>query len=117
MDSKKIVKSIETELVRRGISKGQFYKESGISSATFSQWKTGVYYPSVAALKKVEKYLGMRFETIADVTAEDEIEKPATGKGDGLSKADVQLISWFRSLPQEKQKAILTSLDAPEGLV
>lgn len=34
-----------------------------------------------------------------------------------VDERDQRLIEWFRSLPPEKQKAILLSQDAPEGLV
>ena len=50
MTSLEIVRTIEAELSRRGISKGQFYKDCDVSSATFSQWRTGTYYPSLTAL-------------------------------------------------------------------
>lgn len=33
------------------------------------------------------------------------------------AERDIKLLEWFRSLPPEKQKAILFSQDAPEGLV
>lgn len=42
-------------------------------------------------------------------------EKPPA-QGGGLSEKDRRLIDWFRSLPPEKQKAILISQDAPEGI-
>lgn len=33
------------------------------------------------------------------------------------AERDIRLLEWFRSLPPEKQRAILFSQDAPEGLV
>ena len=33
------------------------------------------------------------------------------------TEADMRLLQWFRSLPPGKQKAILISQDAPEGLL
>ena len=41
-------------------------------------------------------------------------ENPA--ENDGISEKDLKLLEWFRSLPPEKQRAILFSQDAPEGL-
>jgi len=84
-------------------------EELGSSRASVNRWKNGSL-PTDAMLIKIAQYFGCNVEQL-------KAEKPATDNGDGLSEADVQLISWFRSLPQEKQKAILTSLDAPEGLV
>ena len=46
----------------------------------------------------------------------EQTEKPAPLDGDGLSDKDKRLIAWFRSLPQEKQKALIISQDVPEEL-
>ena len=43
-------------------------------------------------------------------------KQPASQNGDGLSSKDLRLIEWFRSLPPEKQKAILSLGDGPEDL-
>lgn len=43
-------------------------------------------------------------------------KQPASQNGDGLSSRDLRLIEWFRSLPPEKQKAILSLGDGPEDL-
>ena len=40
--------------------------------------------------------------------------EPAPGDGDGLSEKDQRLLKWFRSLPPEKQRAILNLGDGPE---
>ena len=42
-------------------------------------------------------------------------EEPPEQSGE-LSEKDIRFIRWFRSLPPEKQKAILISQDAPEDL-
>ncbi len=68
MNSQEIVRIIETELSKKGISKGQFYKDCGITSASFSQWRTGLYFPSRAALKKIEEYLGISFSLNSNTT-------------------------------------------------
>lgn len=62
MIGKTVAESIEKTLKERGITKGKFYKESGITSATFSNWKRGIYEPSSEQIKKVERYLGISFE-------------------------------------------------------
>lgn len=41
-------------------------------------------------------------------------EKPAPDTVGGLSEKDQRLLNWFRSLPPEKQKAILVAQDGPE---
>lgn len=61
MDGLAFVQMVEVELKKRGIPKEQFYRESGISSATMSQWRKRIYSPSSAAIKKIEDYLGVVF--------------------------------------------------------
>lgn len=61
MDGLAFVQMVEAELKRRDIPKERFYKESGVSSATMSQWRKRIYSPSSAAIKKIEDYLGITF--------------------------------------------------------
>ena len=77
MDGLAFVQMVENELKRRGIPKERFYKESGISSATMSQWRKRIYSPSSAAIKKIEEYLGVVFsieqkEVAPTLTEKDE---------------------------------------------
>ena len=44
-------------------------------------------------------------------------QKDSPPHGGELSEKDVRLIEWFRSLPPEKQKAILIAQDAPKELI
>jgi len=46
-----------------------------------------------------------------------ENEKSPSSEEEGLSDKDLRLVKWFRSLPQEKQRAILIAQDAPADLV
>lgn len=41
-----MIKRIEMRLKELGMSKAEFYSKSGISSASFSQWRTGVHEPT-----------------------------------------------------------------------
>jgi transcriptional regulator with XRE-family HTH domain len=59
MDGRAIARIVDSELASRGMSKAQFYEESGISSATLSQWRTGKYEPTADKLQKIEKCLGI----------------------------------------------------------
>lgn len=62
MDGSSFVRLLEAELKRQGIPKEKFYRESGVSSATMSQWRKNIYSPSSAKIKDIEKYLGVAFE-------------------------------------------------------
>lgn len=57
-----IIKRIELRLAEVGMSKTEFYKRSGISSASYSQWNTGLYTPSERKLKNAAECLGISFE-------------------------------------------------------
>lgn len=52
---------VDTELASRGIAKSDFYSQSGVSSATLSQWRTGKYAPTQDKLNKIEKCLNISF--------------------------------------------------------
>lgn len=62
MDGLSFVLFIEDELKKRNIPKGVFYKETGISSATMSQWRKNIYVPSSENIKKIEDYFQIKFE-------------------------------------------------------
>ena len=110
MDGLALVQLIEIELKRRHITKGTFYRESGISSATMSQWRNGVYAPSKSAIEAVEKFFGITLTLTQK-------EKPSAVSSEGFSDSDVRLLEWFRSLPEEKRRAILIASDAPEDVL
>ena len=59
MSGREIVARIEAELVRKNISKTQFYEDCGVSSATFSQWRNEVFVPSPKKIRVIENYLGI----------------------------------------------------------
>lgn len=59
MDVLAIIKRIEIRLKEIGMSKADFYKESGISSASFSQWRKGIYEPSDRKLADAAACLGV----------------------------------------------------------
>lgn len=84
MDGFAFVQMVEAELKRREIPKERFYKESGISSATMSQWRKRIYSPSSAAIKKIEDYLGLTF-----TIEQKDIVPTETGKRN-VSDDDIQ---------------------------
>lgn len=72
MDGKVVVRIVETILAERGISMGEFYSQSGISSATFSQWRTGKYSPTQEKIAQIEKCLGV---TLTDYEKSEQLEE------------------------------------------
>lgn len=62
VDSKILAKAIDEYCSRERVSKKDFYTESGISSATLTQWRKEEYLVSARSIAKLEKYLGMSLE-------------------------------------------------------
>lgn len=54
-----ILNRINDELDAKRINRLKFYKECGISSASYSQWNTGARRPSTASIQKIASYLGL----------------------------------------------------------
>jgi len=124
---------------QRGVTVSRMCLEIGVSKSTMSDLKSGKKKSmTIPTLEKIADYLGSTVDEVINGTwqgnmeremrgyrmgrqaereRQEEIEKPATSNGDGLSDKDIRLLTWFRSLPEEKQKAILISQDAPTGLV
>ena len=71
MTGRELTEKIEAELLRQNISKTQFYEECGVSSATFSQWRNGIFVPSAKKVRDIENYLGIDLhDTSKDETRE-----------------------------------------------
>lgn len=66
MDVLAIIKRIEMRLSEIGMSKSDFYKRSGISSASFSQWRKGIYEPSEKKLIDAARCLDISLEFLVD---------------------------------------------------
>lgn len=104
---------------QRGITPNEAAKACGIkSSGTVTGWKNGAL-PRDSVLIKLSQYFNV---TVDELLSDKKI--PAT-ESDGLvqepllkwADKDIRLLMWFRSLPPEKQKAILVSQDAPEEIL
>ena len=66
MDVLKIIKRIEQRLIELNMTKAEFYKKSGISSASLCQWKSGKYVPSEKKLNAAAAVLGVSYEYLID---------------------------------------------------
>ena len=65
-DSKSLARQIDVYCLQNGIKKEQFYDESGISSATLSQWRKGSYAVSSKSVRALENYLGYPVQELMD---------------------------------------------------
>lgn len=61
MNGVDFVNAIESLLEERHIPKTDFYKYSGITSASVAQWRVGKYDPSNRAIEKVENFFNIKF--------------------------------------------------------
>ena len=101
MDGLAFVQMIEVELKKRNIPKEQFYKESGISSATMSQWRKRIYSPSSAAIAKIENYLGITF------TIEQKEKAPTdSGERDILDEVDLAFYGNYKELSESNKETL-----------
>lgn len=85
-------------------------EEMGYQRSVVTRWSNGTK-PRQATLQKIADYF--------DITVEElicENKKTTTENSGGFSEKDVRLVAWFNSLPEEKQKAILSLGEAPEDL-
>lgn len=105
MDGFDFVALIEVELTKRKISKAEFYKATGISSATFSQWRNRIYAPSNAAIKKVEDYLGISVFFQAQ-------EKPVPSEEDELSELQQKAVDMIMNMTDDQLKAFIAAAEA-----
>lgn len=93
---------------QKGITINRLEKESGVGRGSVARWDA--HSPSAEKVSAVANYFGVTINYI--LTGEDQKEKlPAQGRE--LSEKDIRLIKWFRSLPPEKQRAILIAQDGP----
>lgn len=95
---------IELRMAELNMSKQSFYEKSGISSASFSQWNTGAYKPSVKKIKSAAKALDTSVDYLLTGAGPGDIkkERPAEN-GEALEKdlpEDIQqLLSICRQNP------------------
>ena len=95
-----------------GMTQADIAKIAGVTDKAVSTWELGTKEPRMGALQKIADYFGVKKSDIVD---DSDITKKAPSE-DGVTEKDLRLVQWFRSLPPEKQKAILVSQDAPEGI-
>lgn len=98
-----------------GISAYKLSKATGISQTMIGYYKTGKNTPTVDKATIIADYLDVSVDYLLGNT--DTKKEPAQNQEGEFSEKDIRLLNWFRSLPQEKQKAILVAQDAPKDLL
>lgn len=64
LDVGAVLRKIDSCLAAQGKKKQEFYKATGISSASYSQWNKGVCVPSQLSLAKAAEFLGMTYDEL-----------------------------------------------------
>lgn len=91
-------------------AKKQFAESIGYSGGEIiSMWEKG---DSKSYQGKIHEIASVYNVSIAWLRGETDEKKPLA-QGEELSERDIRLVKWFRSLPPEKQKAILVAQDGP----
>lgn len=106
MDTLAIIKRIEIRLSEIGMTKAEFYKKSGISSASLSQWRTGKYKPSEKNLAKAAEVLGVSYSYLLNGVEEKEIAPTTAGKSDVLDEVDIAFYNHFKELDEDQQETV-----------
>lgn len=106
----------EKLLKERGISAYKCSKETGISQATLSDWKRGVYTPKSDKLQKLSEYFGVSIDYFYETEDQSYVVKttPAAVNSPDmiLSELERELIIAFRK--SEHREAILALLQIKE---
>lgn len=107
IDNAPIVKRIEVLLAVKEATKADFYKETGVSSATYAQWNANQYKPSRKKLQAIADYFGV---TVDYLLTGEQKENPTSVAADGVDELDKEALDIMRQLPPEKRAAGLAML-------
>lgn len=99
----------------KGVSDSRACTDMGLSGSYAAKMKNKDGTPSMDSLSAMSEYFGVSVDYLLHGD-EPQKEKP-TAQGGELTEKDVALIKWFRSLPEERLRAILVSQDAPKELL
>lgn len=82
VDSKILALAIDNYCKREGVLKKDFNKDSGVSSATQTQWKKEHYLVSAKSIKKLESYFKMPLEEFVQKYSSDAEQFPSADDTD-----------------------------------
>nr|DAJ16473.1 MAG TPA: Repressor protein CI [Siphoviridae sp. ctMq01] len=103
-----IVARINALLAAKGIPKQQFYKDCGITSASYSLWNTGKTNPSMKNLKIIAEYLGV---SVADLLPDDDpsagIKKDPIPKDEAEDSETAELRDIWSSADENERRDLL----------
>lgn len=74
MDGREFARIIEQELAARGIKKGDFYSQVGVTATAMYGWKRGAV-PSAETIAAVEDFFGISFTNAPTVSGDPETDE------------------------------------------
>lgn len=89
--------------------------EDLITRSAVGMWETGKRVPKFEVLETLADYFNVGLDYLSG--KEDAVPGLVVEPSEKWVEADMRLLKWFRSLPPEKQRAILIAQDAPEDLL
>lgn len=90
---------------KKKVSKYRMCKDIGIQPSAMTDLKSGRKKGFTAEIaNKIADYFGV---TVGYLLGEEEKEKPAGQKADGLTEEEIEYIKWFREEATEKEKALV----------
>lgn len=99
MGNSPIVSRINSLLAEKGIEKKEFYKNCGITSASYSLWNTGKTKPRMKNLETIANYLGVPVSYLLEgkeqkekPPVDDERFLPLAERREALSKAGIHIL-------------------------
>ena len=104
IDIKTVLRKIDSCLAAQGKKKYEFYKETGISSASYSQWNKGVCLPSHLSLAKAANYLGMSYEELVFEEKKEAPSEDETSEKDPVIDEIIELL--LQLSPEQLQKEL-----------
>lgn len=103
-----IVARINALLAAKGIPKQQFYKDCGITSASYSLWNTGKTNPSMKNLKIIAEFLGV---SVADLLPDKDpsagIKKDPIPKDEAEDSETAELRDIWSSADENERRDLL----------
>ena len=105
-----ILMRIEIRMAELGMAKEDFYAQSKISSASYSQWNTGTHKPTKKKLADAARVLNVSLEYL--LTGEKENKPTENGE---LTETQREAIELVMKIPDEKLQVLIAALKATMG--
>lgn len=105
-----ILRRIEIRMAELGMAKEDFYAQSGISSASYSQWNTGAHNPSKKKLADAARILKVSLEYL--LTGGNENKPTFDGE---LTEMQLEAVELIKSMSEDQLRVFIATAKAMMG--